>query len=234
MKTIAKWVIVAICLVFSLEILASVYGRHFCNQPGYSCVRIKRGQTWFSVWPDPYQRDVVKRLNRMNTPLQSGMVIAFPQNPDTTAIDIAPFAHQITPQDAKTVVVSLSQLAWGAYSADGKLIKWGPVSGGRGYCPDIESACHTQTGVFSIYEKRGPECISTKFPVNEGGAPMPYCMFYTDGYALHGSPQVPGYNASHGCIRLFIEDARWLNREFTNDGATKVIVMPQDGVEDSD
>ncbi len=43
---------------------------------------------------------------------------------------------------------------------------------------------------------------------------MPYCMHFFMGYALHGSDQVPGYAASHGCVRMFIEDARWLNEEF--------------------
>lgn len=235
MKVFVLWIIATILLVSSLQAPASIYGRRLCKLPGYQCVHVKRGQTWFSLWPDPYQRDVVKRLNRMNIPLLSGMVIAVPQNPNTTALDIAPFVHQISPLETKTIIVSLDQLAWGAYAEDGKLVKWGPVSGGKGYCPDIDSACHTKTGVFSISEKRGPECISTKFPVDEGGgAPMPYCMFYSDGYALHGSPQVPGYNASHGCVRLFIEDARWLNREFTNEGAIKVIVLPQAGVSDEE
>jgi lipoprotein-anchoring transpeptidase ErfK/SrfK len=39
-------------------------------------------------------------------------------------------------------------------------------------------------------------------------------MHYFRGYALHGSSSVPGYRASHGCVRMFIEDARWLNEEF--------------------
>ena len=33
-------------------------------------------------------------------------------------------------------------------------------------------------------------------------------------YALHGSFTVPGHRDSHGCIRLFTEDAKWLNKEF--------------------
>jgi len=32
-------------------------------------------------------------------------------------------------------------------------------------------------------------------------------MFFHGGFALHGSPSVPGYNASHGCVRLFDDDA---------------------------
>jgi lipoprotein-anchoring transpeptidase ErfK/SrfK len=31
---------------------------------------------------------------------------------------------------------------------------------------------------------------------------------------MHGSYTVPGYRASHGCVRMFNEDAQWLNKEF--------------------
>ena len=46
--------------------------------------------------------------------------------------------------------------------------------------------------------------------IGKGGAKMPYCMFYDGGYAIHGSYEVQGYHASHGCVRTYIEDARWL------------------------
>ena len=57
---------------------------------------------------------------------------------------------------------------------------------------------------------------------------MPFCMHFYRGYAFHGATAVPGYRASHGCIRLFIEDARWLNNEFIDVGAkgTRVIIGP--------
>ena len=50
---------------------------------------------------------------------------------------------------------------------------------------------------------------------------MPYCMHFFRGYALHGSEVVPGFRDSHGCVRLFIEDAKWLNEEF--------IIVPRAG-----
>lgn len=58
---------------------------------------------------------------------------------------------------------------------------------------------------------------------------MPYCMFFHGGYALHASPVVPGHHDSHGCVRLFLEDAKWLNEEFielssdTQKGTTIVV-----------
>lgn len=79
--------------------------------------------------------------------------------------------------------------------------------------------------------------MSTVFPRradgNDGGALMPYCMHFFRGYALHGSYDVPGFRASHGCVRMFIEDARWLNEEFIDlpgDGmkGTRVVIEPPD------
>ena len=63
---------------------------------------------------------------------------------------------------------------------------------------------------------------------------MPYCMFFHHGQALHGEPQgLPGYNASHGCVRLYVNDVAWLRFDFVdppmaenNFRGTKVVVMP--------
>lgn len=115
--------------------------------------------------------------------------------------------------------------SWFAISSSGQIIKRGRASGGRGYCPDIHRSCHTPTGVYRIIQKGGASCHSSRYPVGRGGAPMPYCMFFSKYYAVHGSPDVPNYNASHGCIRVHPSDARWLNQNFMHVG-TKVIVKP--------
>jgi L,D-transpeptidase ErfK/SrfK len=203
------------------------YSERICNSPNFHCIKIHGGQTWYSLWPNDRQRDLVKRLNRMNTSLRPGMIVAVPRNINgVTAMDISPFPGHIAPRGRSTVIVSLGALAWGAYDEGGNLLRWGPASGGRGYCSDIHRGCHTPTGLFTVYEKRGPGCVSTKFPIGRGGAPMPYCMFFHGGMALHGSPEVPGFNASHGCVRLFVDDARWLNQDFIRNGSTRIIVLP--------
>lgn len=35
-------------------------------------------------------------------------------------------------------------------------------------------------------------------------------MYFKGGYAVHGSPSVPGYPASHGCVRVSNADEDWL------------------------
>jgi hypothetical protein len=122
-----------------------------------------------------------------------------------------------------TVVFSPRGNYWAAYNENGHLVRSGRASGGKSYCPDIHRGCRTPVGTYRVYSKGGPGCISKKFPVGRGGAPMPYCMFFHGGYALHGSYEVPNYNASHGCIRVVPSDARWLNQSFVSTG-TRIIV----------
>lgn len=127
--------------------------------------------------------------------------------------------------NANAFVYNPRSLQWSAVSDSGKVIRSGRGSGGRSYCPDIHRSCRTPTGTYHVISKGGPGCRSSRYPVGRGGAPMPYCMFFSKYYAVHGSPDVPGYNASHGCIRVHPGDARWLNQNFMRIG-TKVVVKP--------
>lgn len=108
---------------------------------------------------------------------------------------------------------------------NGKVVKQGRASGGRHYCPDVKRSCRTPSGVYRVTHKGGAGCRSSRYPLGRGGAPMPYCMFFSKYYAVHGSPDVPNYNASHGCIRVKPHDAAWLSRHFMDPG-TRVIVKP--------
>jgi hypothetical protein len=214
-KKILSIITAILLLSLSLPTLATSYGRVFCNDPNFSCLKIKKGQSWSSLFPDESQREIVKRLNRTNNSLYPGMVIAVPTNlPEISLIDLSPFPLQIDGTGKKLIVVDPGVLAWGAYDPAGDLVRWGPASAGRNYCSDIDAGCRTVIGKFNVFRKMGSECVSTEFPVEGGGAPMPYCMFFHNGYALHGSSEVPGYNASHGCVRMFTEDAEWLNQVF--------------------
>jgi len=237
MKKIIALCVMGVFLAYSAESLAvKRYGENFCGDARFTCIKVKRGQSWEKLWPNSYQREVVKRLNRINMRLRPGMVIAVPKKLDQLTInDIAPFPDTIEPRNEKTIVVNPAALAWGAYDKDGRLIHWGPMSGGKVHCRDIGRGCRTKVGNFHVYHRDGAKCFSKKFPVGGGGAPMPYCMFFKGGYALHASKEVPGYHASHGCVRIFYNDAKWLNKHFIDlpserrgTTGTNVIVNPYD------
>jgi L,D-transpeptidase ErfK/SrfK len=220
--------ILLFCLGLGNVAIASTISHSLCrDHANYICYTVKRGDTWQRLFHDPAQRDAVMRINRMNISLYGGMKIAIPKNlKSSTVMDYAPFPKQIDPPGEKTIIVSVNPkvLAWGAYNSQGTLQGWGPVSGGQEWCRDVGRGCRTSLGNFAIYQKQGRGCVSTKFPLGRGGAPMPYCMFFNKGFALHGSYDVPGYNASHGCVRIFIPDAKWLNQEFVSNDRVRVIV----------
>lgn len=225
---------ILLSVLFNHVALAARASSYLCNDERYFCINIQKGETWSTLFADNELRNMVMRVNRMNIELRPGMLIAIPYDIATTTVkDFSPFAQQIQPIGNKVVIFDPTKHAWGAYDVEGHLVKWGPAAGGKDFCPDVNSECYTSVGEFTIYQKRNEDCKSTKFPIPTGGAPMPYCMFFNGGYALHASKEVPGYNASHGCVRLLLEDARWLNQDFVesankNKGilGTKVIVLP--------
>lgn len=120
----------------------------------------------------------------------------------------------ISPPGEKVIIVDPNVHAFGAYNADGKLLRTGLVTAGGRWCPDIHRSCRTRSGTFRIYSLGSGGCKSSKYPLPRGGAPMPYCMFFNKNQALHGSYNVVYGNVSHGCVRLHVGDAKWLRFNF--------------------
>lgn len=127
----------------------------------------------------------------------------------------------------RVVVVDPKVHSWGAYDRDGTLVKGGIATAGGNYCPDIGRSCRTGVGTFRVRSLGDGGCFSKIYPKPHGGGLMPYCMFFNNGQALHGSPDgaVVENNISHGCVRMRIPDAEWLRYNFVNVG-TKVVVEP--------
>lgn len=197
------------------------YGRVLCQKPGFQCVKIKSHESWTRLFPDDKQRDLVKRLNRTNQFLEAGMVIAVPEEyAKKNSIDFSPLPLTLPAVSEKMIFIDLGQLAFGAYNARGILLKWGPISAGTSHCIESTKGCLTPTGTFRIQRKKGLECYSHSLPQvisgENGGAYMPYCMYFYKGFSVHGSESLPGYHQSHGCVRMLTEDARWLNESFVD------------------
>lgn len=229
-----KIYIMVLMILLNTVTHAGFYGTGLCGYPQYDCIKVVPGQNWENLFPDEQQRDIVQRINRTYNPLWAGKVIAVPKNlAYVSVLDVSPFPMQIPGEHQKEVIIDQDKLAWGAYDEQGHLIKWGPISSGRDRCPDANRSCRTLTGIFRVFSKENEKCTSDVFPIGKGGAKMPYCMFFHKGFALHGSSDIPGIRASHGCVRMFTEDAKWLNHEFVelssernNFMGTVVIVRP--------
>ncbi len=231
-----KKIIIMIALITQAATLqaAIYYGTGLCAYPSYQCIKVEAGQTWENLFPNEEQRDVVQRLNRSYNNLWAGKVIVVPRNlANKTLLDFSPFPLDIKPEGEKQVIVDQDKLAWAAYDKDGKLVRWGPVSSGVDRCPDAARSCRTMTGIFRFFSKENEKCRSNVYPIGKGGAKMPFCMYFHKGFAMHGSPDIPGFRASHGCVRMFTHDAQWLNHNFVelssennNYLGTKVVVRP--------
>ena len=115
------------------------------------------------------------------------------------------------------LVVHVPGQSFGAYEF-GLLAQWGPISSGGRAHP-------TGPGLFAL-NWRSPGRAST---VNPDWFMRWYFNFDSvDGRALHAYA-LPGYPASHGCIRLLERDARWLydwGEQWVLDAAGKTVVEP--------
>lgn len=213
---------------------AAYFGKDLCAWPEYTCIKVASSQSWEKLFPDPVQRDLVQRLNRSYNYLWAGKEIAVPKNlANMTLFDISPFTLKKEKTGGKEIIVDQEKLAWGAYDAEGNLVFWGPISSGRDKCSDSNNSCRTQTGSYRFFSKESDKCRSGVFPIGKGGAKMPYCMYFHKGFAMHGADDMPGVRASHGCVRMFTQDAKWLNEHFVelssarnNFLGTKVVVLP--------
>ena len=99
------------------------------------------------------------------------------------------WAPQVAPEGPVVLVVSLDEQLAYVYR-NGIAIGVSTISSGK-------SGKDTPTGVFTILQKNKDHRSNLY-----NNAPMPYMQRLTwDGIALHGG-HLPGYPASHGCVRL--------------------------------
>jgi len=126
-----------------------------------------------------------------------------------------PSENVATPQGPLLLVVSIGSQRLAVYDRNGRVLE-SPISSGQ-------SGFETPRGVFAIIE-RNREHYSNLYD----DAPMPNMQRITwSGVAMHAG-QLPGYPASHGCIRLPLGVSERLF-EMTKLG-TRVIVTDHDVV----
>ena len=144
--------------------------------------------------------DVTKIVKKTTLALTTGLgvaalivaVAAAPAEARKKSRSSKPFEAALpdpTNGEPMTLVISLSQQKVDVYRGTTRITSSRVSTGMRGYA--------TKAGVFSILEKRRRHHSNLY-----SGAPMPWMQRLTwSGTALHGGV-VPGYPASHGCVRL--------------------------------
>jgi lipoprotein-anchoring transpeptidase ErfK/SrfK len=172
----------------------------------------------------PAQIEILEMLNRRDRehliradPPVPGVIV-----PDTWSDDLlaySPFPQTWSAADAhaKAIVVHQPMQAFAAYES-GRLVRWGPVSTGRKETP-------TPDGSFNL-TWRARKRRSTD---NQDWLLEWYFNFVNErGVSFHLF-DLPGYPASHACVRMLLRDAQWLygwGEQWSLDDSKREVMMP--------
>ncbi|MBV8801622.1 MAG: L,D-transpeptidase [Gammaproteobacteria bacterium] len=139
-------------------------------------------------------------------------------------VDTTVFPKKRPISERNIFIFNPNKLVWAVYDKNGDRVGIGKASGGKDYCADIHASCRTVEGEYTVFRKEDKDCTSKTFPIDEGGgAPMPHCMFFYKGYAIHGSSYIPNKNVSHGCIRVSKDAAKWMNENYIHEGSLVIV-----------
>jgi len=149
----------------------------------------------------------VSRFNRLDPRFAyAGKKIRVPIIPEGEVYTPLPWGYGPATGKAKFILVDLKRQFVGLYEC-GYLKASFPISSGRSSRGPNGENYKTPTGNTKVRAKH-IDAVSSKYPEPDGGAPMPYAVgFRGNGYFMHGGDLV-GYPASHGCVRLLLEDAK--------------------------
>jgi hypothetical protein len=140
------------------------------------------------------------KLNRLDAQhLRAGVTLLIPEQVDEL-INLSPFPHRVETinEIPKMILVSRRVQAFGAYEF-GRLVHWGPTSTGKKATPTPAGLYHTNW-----------KSKATRSTVNKDWLlPWYFNLDNKQGISFH-QYDLPGYPASHGCVRLLADDAAWI------------------------
>lgn len=140
-------------------------------------------------------------LNRMDkNRLRPGKKIVVPNCASSSFEDFSPFPQDLNFMKCvpKAVLISQRIQAFALYE-NGNLVRWGPVSTGK-------SSTRTPNGLnYGNYKAK------RKISTVDDSWIMPYYFNFMnfEGIGTH-QYALPGYPASHGCVRMYKEDAQYI------------------------
>ena len=148
-----------------------------------------------------YQLNTILALNRVEkNRLRPKSPIVIPECVSEDFNAYSPFPEEVNMLQCipKTVLINKRVQAFALYE-NGELVKWGPVSTGK-------NSTKTPSGLnYGNYKAQRK--IST---VDESWV-LPYYFNFMnfEGVGVH-QYALPGYPASHGCVRLYMDDAKYI------------------------
>jgi lipoprotein-anchoring transpeptidase ErfK/SrfK len=172
----------------------------------------------------PAQIDILEMLNRRDRghlarvdPPTPGLVVPLTWSEDPLVYSPFPDAWPAAEAFPKAIVVHQAMQAFGAYE-NGRLVRWGPVSTGR-----KETA--TPEGAFNLTWR----ARSRRSTDNQDWLLEWYFNFVNArGVSFHLF-DLPGYPASHACVRLLLRDAQWIygwGEQWKLDESRRHVVTP--------
>lgn len=167
---------------------------------------------------------ILEKLNRRDRehlvraePRVPGLVVPATWESGETRYSPLPSSYPGAEAPPKLIVVDQPLQAFGAYEYD-RLVRWGPVSTGRRQTP-------TPSGRFNLTWKAKSR-VSTD---NDAWLLKWYFNFINErGVSFHQF-DLPGYAASHACVRLLERDATWLYEwgdQWVLDATGRSVVQP--------
>ena len=147
------------------------------------------------------ERYAILALNRLDSKSKwNSDTLVVPAKIDTTLMAYSPFPMQldVLSDVKKFVVFSYPIQAYAVYS-NGALVKWGPTSMGK------KTAQTTRGLMFANWKKK----LAISTVKSEWKLPYNFNIHNTGGIGWH-QYDLPGYPASHSCLRLLMRDAIWL------------------------
>lgn len=147
------------------------------------------------------ERDIILAINRISSSvIRKGKVLVMPDTLLPSMLDYSPYPGTLPGFDSipKLILISLRIQAFAIYE-NGWLTRWGPVSSGKKSTPTPAGLFHTN---FKAEVKISSENSDWIMPW--------YFNFYARrGIAMH-QYFLPGYPASHACVRMQEKDAKWI------------------------
>lgn len=139
----------------------------------------------------------LNRLDLKHVRLGEALIIPDTAN-DPLAVSPFPLELESARSIPKLLLVSRRVQAFGAYER-GKLVRWGPTSTGKKATPTPAGLYHTNW--------KAKQTVSTVS--DEWILPWYFNLDNFEGISLH-QYELPGYPASHSCVRLLEVDAAWI------------------------
>lgn len=147
------------------------------------------------------ERNIILAINRISSSvIRKGKVLVMPDTLLPSMLDYSPYPGTLPGFDSipKLILISLRIQAFAIYE-NGWLTRWGPVSSGKKSTPTPAGLFHTN---FKAEVKISSENSDWIMPW--------YFNFYARrGIAMH-QYFLPGYPASHACVRMQEKDAKWI------------------------